>query len=123
MMGMPKLPLNLQADRANLAKWWVDATCAVHPDCRSHTVGTLSLGKGDLHSASIKQKLNVRSSTEAESVGTHDVVHCVSWTNCFLEAQGCTTDDTIAHLDNKSAILMETNGRVSSGKKSKHIHV
>ena len=49
LKGTPKLPLNLQADRVNVANWWVDAACMVHSDCQSHTRGTLSLGKGSLH--------------------------------------------------------------------------
>ena len=48
---------------------WVDAAYAVHPNMRSHTGGATSMGWGVLHSKSSKQKLNTKSSTEAELVG------------------------------------------------------
>jgi hypothetical protein len=56
-------------------KWWVDASFVVHPDMRSHTDGVMSLGKGAVYSASTtRQKLNTRSSTEAELVGIDDLM-------------------------------------------------
>lgn len=41
-------------------KWWVDASFAVHPDMRSHTGATMTLGKGSPFSLSTKQKLNTQ---------------------------------------------------------------
>ena len=38
-----------------------------------------------------------------------------------MKAQGYTTKDTIIHQDNKSSIHLEKNGKMSSGKKTKHI--
>ena len=49
---------------------WVDAAYGVHIiDMKSHTGGIMSMGTGTLHQKSSKQKLNVKSSTEAEIVG------------------------------------------------------
>jgi hypothetical protein len=45
------------------------------------------------------------------------------WTLYFLEAQGYKIDDNILYQDNKSSILLETNGRGSSGKGTRHIDV
>ena len=51
---------------------WMDAAYAVHPNMRSHTGGATSMGWGLLHSKSSKQKLNTKSSTEAEIVGVSE---------------------------------------------------
>eukprot|EP00957_Ditylum_brightwellii_P104557 7967049-Ditylum_brightwellii.AAC.1 len=49
-------------------QWWVDGTFTVHANMRSHTGTTMSLGKDSIYSASLKQKINTRSSTETELV-------------------------------------------------------
>jgi hypothetical protein len=41
----------------------------------------------------------------------------------FLWDQGYKIDDNILYQDNKSSILLETNGRGSSGKRTRHIAV
>ena len=47
----------------------------------------------------------------------------ICWTWYFLEAQGCCVDENILYKDNKSSILLETNGKASSGKHTKHINI
>jgi hypothetical protein len=79
----------------------------VHQDMRSHTGGTMSLGKGSVYSTSTCQKLNTKSSTEAELVGVDDVMPLVLWTCYFLEAQGYEVRENKVFQDNKSAILLE----------------
>jgi hypothetical protein len=76
--------LVLAADNTGKIWWWVDASYAVHVDMKSHTGGTLSLGKGSIYSTSSKQKLVTRSSTEAEVVGVHDLMPQLIWTAHFL---------------------------------------
>jgi hypothetical protein len=61
-------------------KWWIDASFAVHPDMKSHTGRTMSLGKGSIYSMSQKQRLNTKSSMEAELVGVDDGMPLVIWT-------------------------------------------
>ena len=56
---------------------WIDAAYAVHPNMRSHTGGCMSLGVGTLHAKSSKQKLNNKSSTEAELVGVSEYCHTI----------------------------------------------
>ena len=51
---------------------WVDASFAVHPNMRSHTGGVMSMGRGMIHCRSSKQKLNTKSTTESELVGTSE---------------------------------------------------
>ena len=41
----------------------------------------------------------------------------------FLEAQGYKITDNILYQDNKSSILLEKNGKLSSGKRTKHINI
>ena len=45
----------------------------------------------------------------------------VLWANNFMRAQDYTISDTVIYQDNKSAILLEKNGRLSCGKRTKHI--
>ena len=47
------LPLIFSAYSKNIVKWWVDGSFGVHPDTRSQTGGTASLGKGSFISMSI----------------------------------------------------------------------
>ena len=63
-----RLPLILSADNLNIVKLWVDSFYAAHDDMRRHTGETISLGHGSLFSMSIKQKINMKSSTEAEII-------------------------------------------------------
>ena len=70
-----------------------------------------------------KQKLNTRSSTEAELVAVDDMASQVMWTNYFLQKQGYFSNGCIVCQDNKSALLLESNGHFSRGKRSKHISV
>ena len=46
----------------------------------------------------------------------------VLWTNYFVEAQGWSVT-TKAYQDNRSAMLLEHNGRLSSSNRTKHINV
>ena len=78
----------------------------------------MSMGKGAIFAASRRQKLNTKSSTETELVGVDDFIPQVLWTRYFLEAQGYRVRDNLVYQDNRSAILLETNGRGSSGKLS-----
>jgi hypothetical protein len=117
------MPLTLEADDNQPFKWWIDASFAVHPDMKSHTGGLLSLGKGGVYGMSTRQKLVTKSSTEAELVGVSNVLPQVIWTRNFLLAQGYQVRDSVVYQDNKSVILLEENGRMSSGKRTRHINI
>ncbi len=47
----------------------------------------------------------------------------IIWLQNFLKAQGYVVVDNILHQDNRSAILLERNGKMSSGKRTKHIAI
>ena len=113
----------LEADDLQLVHWWIDGAFATHQDMRSHTGGAMSLGKGVIYGMSTRQKLNTRSSTEAELVAVDDCMSQVLWTCYFLDAQGYSINDCMVYEDNKSAILLEQNGRVSSSKRTRHINI
>jgi hypothetical protein len=127
------IPLVLGWDGTGQMLWSVDASFAVHKDMRSHTGAVLTLGQGALMSMSLKQKINTKSSTEAELVGVDDAMNFVEWVQLFVEQQiksinddsvlkkiGC---DTIIQQDNTSTIQLENNGKQSSTKRTRHINI
>ena len=81
------------------------------------------MGEGAVQSVSRKQKLNTRSSTESELVGVDDVATMVLWTKLFLEEQGQDIKQNIIYQDNKSAMLLEVNGKKSAGKRSRALNI
>jgi hypothetical protein len=123
--GTRELKLTLSADNLHCIKWYVDTSFAVHPDYKSHTGATMSYGddNGVVQSISRKQKLNTRSSTESELVGVNNVSVMILWTKLFLEEQGYNINSNILYQDNKSAILLETNGKKSSGKRTRALNI
>jgi hypothetical protein len=121
LRGTQDMSLTLEADNMAVTKWCVDGSYAVHPDMKSHTGGMLSMGKGAVYGTSIRQKLNTKSSTEAELIAVNDVLPQVPWTRYFLQAQGYDVSTSTIFQDNHSAILLEKNGRGSSSKRTRHI--
>ena len=119
----PHIPLTLEADGTHSIKWWIDASFAVHGDMRSHTGGTMSMGKGSVTTVCRKQRINTTSSTEAEVVAVHEVLPTILWTRYFLEAQGYKVNKSTVFQDNMSSILLEKNGKASSGKRTRHMNI
>lgn len=113
----------LGADDLSVLRTWVDASYAVHEDMKSHTGGAISMGRGAFMCKATKQKLNTKSSTEAELVGASDYLPSTIWARMFLEAQGYTITTNTFYQDNQSAMRLERNGRASAGQKSRHIDI
>ena len=90
--GTKELKLRLRADNLRVIKWYVDASYAVHPDYKSHTGAVMTMGRGAVQAMSKKQKLNTRSSTEAELVGADDAATMILWTGLFMKDQGYTLE-------------------------------
>jgi hypothetical protein len=90
---------------------------------KSHTGGTMSFGRGAVLCKSLKQKLNTRSSTEAELDGASDYLPNTIWVKMFLSAQGYDVKENEFFQDNQSAMKIEKNGRASCGQKSRHIDI
>ena len=130
---MVHLPLVVGEDDSGRLTWNIDASFAVHPDCKSHIGACLPLGHSSILSISVKQKINTKSSTKAELVGVDDAMTFVIWTKHFFESQVRPIDmnsplkplksDVIIEQDNTSAIQLERNGWKSSSKRTKHINV
>ena len=90
---------------------------------KSHTGGVTSFGRGILCSKSSKQKLNTKSSTEAELVGFSDFLPYPLWFLFFLKHQGYDLSENVIFQDNQSAIRLEKNGRNSCTGNSRHIDI
>ena len=117
-------------DPRNIGAWslrklfhWVDASYAVHEDMKGQTGGATSFGRGIICSKSTKQKINTKSSTESELVGTSEYLPFCIWYFHFLSEQGYKLEENLIFQDNKSAILMEKNGRNSCTGNSRHINI
>jgi hypothetical protein len=119
------MTLTLSIDNMSIMKTWVDTSYAIHEDMRSHTGGNIMMGKGVLLYAKwSKQKINTKSSTEAELVGASDFLSQTIWTRNFIEAQGYKIDESEFFQDNMSTTMkMEKNGRTSAGPRSRHINI
>jgi hypothetical protein len=52
-----------------------------------------------------------------------DTLLQILWTRYFLEAQGYPVTESIIFQDNQSAMLLEKNGKASSGKRTRHINI
>jgi hypothetical protein len=76
-----------------------------------------------MQSIARKQMMNVESSTEGELVAVDDTATMILWTKLFLEAQGYDVEKNIVYQDDKSAILLETNGKKSSGKQTRALNI
>ena len=57
---MVHLPLVVGADDSGRLTWNIDASFAVHPDCKSYTGACLTLGHGSILSISAKQRLIIK---------------------------------------------------------------
>jgi hypothetical protein len=127
------IPLVLGWDGSGRLRWSVDASFAIHKDMRSHTGAVLSLGQGALMSMSLKQKINTKSSTEAELVGVDDAMNFVEWIQLFVGEQIKSINDdsvlkkigndVVIEQDNTSTIQLVNNGQASSTKRTRHINI
>jgi hypothetical protein len=103
--------LTFEADECQTLTWYVDAAFAVHEDMRSQTGGIFTLGKGSIISDALKQKINTRSSTEAEVVGVDDEIGNILWTKRFIEWQEFIVRMNIVCQDNTSSMKLENRVR------------
>ena len=63
----------------------MDAAFSVHKDIISHNGASLMVVIGSVISLYLKQKINRKSSTEAEFVGVDDTMNFVVWTKLFFD--------------------------------------
>ena len=115
------MKLYLRADSLNMIQWWFDVLYGTHWYFKSHTGEVMLMGAGEIMIFSRKQKLNIRSSTEAELVGISYSLGLMMCNKYFMEAQGYIIDSNILFQYNHSTIMLSNNGRRLAGKNSKHV--
>ena len=100
---------------------YIDTSYGVHEDSKSHTGLVIQLGSGTVYVSSRKQKINSKSSTEAELIALSDGLTQVIWVREFLIEQGYEQKQTAIYQDNKSTILLATRG-YSNSERTRHIN-
>ena len=122
--GTRRLKLRLKIDGiddiVNLL-WFVDASHCVHWDSKGHGGAALMMVRGAMASYSNRVRINTRSSTETELVTVDRYMPEVLWTMYFLREQGYPVVLSKVAQDNEAAQLLETRGKFSSTRRTKHI--
>lgn len=120
--GTQNLGVTLEIHDPITVTAYVDASYGVHKDKKSHTGCNITLGKGTIYAKSSTQKLNTKSSTEAELVALSDASNQILWTNNFLRMQGHHTGPAIIFQDNLSTIQLIANGQPNS-ERTRHVDI
>jgi hypothetical protein len=120
--GTLGLVLSISCKDMDELTWYVDGSYAIHDDMKGQSGAVLLVGDNVVLTRSSKQKVNTRSSTEAEIIAIDDTLPTIQWAKSYLKDQGYDMD-TIIREDNKSTILLMKNGRLSAGKRTKHLDI
>jgi hypothetical protein len=120
--GTLDLTLTLTGSEDMIVTAYIDASYAVHNDCKGQTGVAISVGKGTVYAKSSKQKLVAKSSTEAELIGVSDGLSQALWTRNFLQAQGIKVKPVNLKQDNKSTICMVEKGK-STSPRTRHVAI
>ena len=83
----------------------------------------MSFGQGMALGYSWKHKKTAKSLTEGELFGVNDTLGHILWARYFSQEQGYDMEPSLIYQDNMSAILIKTNGKFSSSKRTKHIKI
>jgi histone deacetylase 1/2 len=120
--GTADLGIIIEA-RVNLGVYaYVDASYGVHTDYKSHTGCVIGIGKGPIYAKSSTQKINSKSSSEAELIGLSDSTNQIVWVRNFLISQGYDVGEATVYEDNMSTINMVKNGK-SNSERTRHIAI
>jgi hypothetical protein len=120
--GTSHLGIALQCDQQIKIKSFIDASYGIHGDFKSHSGMVITLGKGPIDVASTKQKINTKSSSEAELIALSDKASQVIWHREFLIAQGYPPSPATIYQDNTSTIPLATKGSASSDR-TRHVSI
>jgi hypothetical protein len=120
LKGTLEMSLTLTCTSMNALTWYIDGSHAIHEDMKGQNGAVLMLGDNVVLSRSSKQKVNTRSSTESELIAIDDALPTVQWARNFMIEQGYDLT-TLIKEDNRSTILLMKNGRLSAGKRTKHL--
>ena len=122
LRGSKHLGIVLEGNKNMAVLGYVDASYGVHGDYKSHTGTIIGIGKGPIYAKSASQKINTKSSSEAELVGLSDSAGYVIWVRNFLIAQGYDVGPAKIFQDNQSAIALVKNGK-SNSDRTRHIAI
>ncbi len=117
-----ELDLKLGFKGDPLVSLYIDASFAVHDDCKSHSGSLATLGHGAYYTKSTTQKLNTTSSCEAELVALSKGLQQGLWSQAFLTAQGFPPTPILVYQDNQSTIKLIERGRPGA-EQSRHINI
>lgn len=120
---MVDLHLVVPIDDMKVIKLYIYASYAVNEDVCSKLGLVTTFGKGSAISSSLKQKLNMCSSTKDELVRVDDFMAMMLWTQHFINAQLYVVFKNIMFQDNNSVILFYKTGRKSVRKCIRHLNV
>ena len=115
------LQLILEDDNSGVLKWYINGSFTIYNNMTFYTRINLTLVKGTLYCGSLKHKLNLKSTTEAELISISDGINQVLWNKYFFECQGYEVNSSTIHKDNKAIILLKQNGKRSSKKGTRYI--
>jgi len=115
--GTLHLGLRFKPERIELY-YWIDASYDLHADSRGHTgiVATIGKNNAPIYVRSQKQKLNTRSSTEAELVATDEGVLHLLWLILVFDFLGYPQRPVTVFQDNLSTMRVCQTGQSKSGK-------
>jgi hypothetical protein len=116
------ISLTLTCTSMSSLNWYFDGSYATHDDMKGQNGAVLLIGDTTVISRSNKQKVNTRSSTEAELIAIDDALPTVQWAKSLMMDQGYDFN-TIIKEDNKSTMLLMKNRRLLSGKRTKHLDI
>jgi hypothetical protein len=122
LKGSLDITLTLVCDKIDKLTWFIDGSYASHTDMKGQSGAVLTTGNCSVLFKCSKQKVNTRSSTETEPIAVDDVLPSVQWAKSFMMEQGYNLETEIRE-DNRSTMLLMKNGRLSSGKRTKHLDI
>ena len=95
----------------------------VHLDFKVHTGVIVAMVHVPMQSVSRKHKLNTRISTESELFAIDYASVYILCTVLFIKLQGYNIDKNILYQYSKSSILLDFDGKRSSGKRSLSLNI
>ena len=105
------VPLRLKAELPPRVTVSIDAAFANRTDMKSTSGTCITLGVGFFIASSKVQKLNSKSSTEAEIIAVSDGMNIPLWLADFIRLQGYPPQPVRLEQDNQSCITLLTKGR------------
>jgi len=122
LKGTQHIALTLRASDNFRLSIFIDASYGTHTDLKSHTGSVVRFGQSTIGARSIKQRINTKSSCEAELVAVSDAIGEVMKMRNLLTDLGFVVPSPTLFQDNKSTITLLERGRPASSQ-TKHIAV